>query len=59
MKYSLEKGVNGMIWMSIITFFNFFIQLIITYFLARLLTPTDYGEMALITVLISFIAYYK
>ena len=54
MKNNLEKGVSGMMWMSIMTAGNFGVQLVITFFLARLLTPSDYGEVAALTVLTGF-----
>lgn len=52
MKNNLENGLWGMFWMGGMTVANFLIQLVITSFLARLLSPSDYGEVAALTVLI-------
>lgn len=49
-----ETGVKGMFWMSLMTVVSYLIQLVITYILARLLTPANYGEVAAITILIGF-----
>lgn len=50
----LSTGISGLFWMSFMTICGYIIQLIITFFLARLLTPADYGEMAAINVLVGF-----
>ncbi len=53
-KNNLEKGISGMLWMLSMTIIVYIIQLVMTFFLARILTPGDYGEMAAIGVLIGF-----
>ncbi len=50
----LVKTAKGMAWMSAVTISDYVINLVMTYFLARILTPSDYGEVAAITVLVGF-----
>lgn len=45
-----DTGFTGMFWMSLMTVVNFMFQLIITFFLARQLSPTDYGQVAALTI---------
>lgn len=47
-----NTGYLGIFWMGFMTLFNYFVQLVIIYFLARLLSPSDYGEVAAVTILI-------
>jgi PST family polysaccharide transporter len=51
-KSDFQTGFSGMFWMGTTTILNYCIQLIITYFLARLLTPSEYGQVAALTILI-------
>jgi len=51
---NLREGIAGLFWLSSNTGFNYVIQLIILFFLARLLSPAEYGEVATITILIGF-----
>ena len=49
-----EKSITGTLLLTFASFFDYFINIVTTYFLARLLTPSDYGEVTAITVLIGF-----
>lgn len=51
-KSDFETGFSGMFWMGLTTAMNYCVQLIITYFIARLLSPSDYGQVAALTILI-------
>ena len=46
--------VHGVIWSAIEKYSGLFIQLLITAVLARLLTPTDFGVIAIATVITTF-----
>lgn len=46
--------VHGVIWSAIEKYSGLFIQLLITALLARLLTPTDFGVIAIATVITTF-----
>lgn len=50
----LIKGTKGMAWMSSVIMAEYIINLLITYILARILTPSDYGEVSAITILVGF-----
>lgn len=49
-----EKFVAGVFYMALAKYSNIVIQLVITAILARLLTPEDFGAVAISTVLITF-----
>ena len=51
-KTLIKKGISGMAWMTGSTIMAYIIQLIITAILARYLSPSDYGEVAAINILI-------
>lgn len=53
-KNDIDIGISGIVWMTAMTFGSYIIRLILTYFLARLLTPADYGEMAALNILYGF-----
>lgn len=48
------KFVSGVFYMALAKYSNIVIQLIVTAILARLLTPEDFGAVAISTVLIAF-----
>lgn len=50
----LEKSVSGTAWLTVATAVDYVLNLIVTYILARLLTPKDYGVVAAITTLVGF-----
>ncbi len=52
---SLKKALNGIFWNGTQSVFLQVIQLLVSMVLARLLLPTDFGLIALITVFISVI----
>jgi PST family polysaccharide transporter len=47
-------GISGMFWMNIMALARYAVKIVTTYFLARLLTPADYGEITAISVLVGF-----
>ncbi|GIQ69767.1 lipopolysaccharide biosynthesis protein [Xylanibacillus composti] len=51
-KSNFDTGFSGVFWMGMMTILNYCAQLVITYFLARLLSPADYGEVVALTILI-------
>lgn len=50
----LTKSVNGTAWLTIATVVDYALNLVVTYVLARLLSPSDYGIVAAITTLVGF-----
>ncbi|KJS11571.1 MAG: hypothetical protein VR67_13785 [Peptococcaceae bacterium BRH_c8a] len=48
----LNSGISGIFWLSLSSFFNYALQLVIMMVLARQLSPSDFGEFAAITILI-------
>lgn len=48
----LRKGISGLLWLSANTGFIYVIQLVILFFLARLLSPAEFGEVATILILV-------
>lgn len=49
-----EKFVNGVIFLAISKYSNIIIQIIITSILARILTPSDFGSVAITVILLTF-----
>jgi O-antigen/teichoic acid export membrane protein len=49
-KGDLYLGMQGIFWMGLMSIMSYLIQLIIMYFLARLLSPSDFGEFTAITI---------
>lgn len=53
-----QEIINGVFWTAIQKYSGLFIQLFITAILARLLNPTDFGVIAIASVLISFLGMF-
>ena len=49
-----EKGVTGMLWNLVGSVIQIFIQLIVIGILARLLTPKEFGIVAIMMLLVTF-----
>ena len=54
-----NKTLHGLKWSYAFTGLNFFSQLLFTYFLARLLSPKDFGLMAMANVILRFGSYFS
>lgn len=48
-----QKLISGVVWESIGQFSSLGIQFIVTIFIARILTPADYGVIGLLTVFVA------
>ena len=48
------KSAKGMSLMTAVTMVDYVFNLVITYIIARILTPSDYGEVSAITVMVGF-----
>ncbi len=53
-----QKAISATIWNSVDTFGKISVQFIITLILARLLTPTDYGTVGLLSIFIGLASVF-
>lgn len=54
-----SEMMNGVYWSAVQKYSGFFVQLIVTAILARLLTPDDFGVIAISTVIIAFFSLFS
>jgi O-antigen/teichoic acid export membrane protein len=53
-----KKAITGVKWTAVSTIVNYGFQLLLIVVLARFLSPSDFGLMAIITVVIEFSVYF-
>lgn len=53
-----QEMVNGVFWTAVQKYSGFFVQLLVSALLARLLHPADFGVIAVSTVIIAFFALF-
>ena len=53
-----QKAISGVKWVTVSTIVNNLLQLTLISILARFLSPTDFGLMALVNVVIEFSSYF-
>ena len=53
-----QKAISGVKWVTVSTIVNNLLQLALISILARFLSPTDFGLMALVNVVIEFSSYF-
>ena len=53
-----QKAISGVKWVTVSTVVNNLLQLTLISILARFLSPTDFGLMALVNVVIEFSSYF-
>lgn len=53
-----QEMVNGVFWTAVQKYSGFFVQLLVSAILARLLSPEDFGVIAVSTVIIAFFALF-
>lgn len=54
-----KKFINGGVWNSVAQFGAQAVNFVITIILARLLAPTDFGLIGMVTVVIGFLGYFS